>query len=79
MKRTPLGSLLAITLCALLSACASTTTRVTTDSDAYKAMARSQQWWCSQFGCGCSMDGQQATCALVSTCINTGSCKTATQ
>jgi uncharacterized protein YceK len=77
MKRIPFGSVLAITFCALLSGCASTTTRVTTDSDTYKAMARSQQWWCSQFGCGCSMDGQQATCALVSTCINTGSCKAA--
>jgi hypothetical protein len=47
---------------------------VTTSSDAYKAMADSQQAWCSQFGCGCSLDGKQATCALVSTCLNTGSC-----
>ena len=77
MKRIPRGSLLAITLCAMLSACASSGTRVTTDSDTYKAMASSQQWWCSQFGCGCTMDGQQATCALVSTCVNAGSCKQA--
>ena len=77
MKRIPRGSLLAVMLCALLAACASTGTRVTTTSDAYKSMAGSQQAWCSQFGCGCSIDGQQATCALVSTCINTGSCQRA--
>jgi hypothetical protein len=74
-----LHSVFALALCAMLSACASSGTRVTTDSDAYKTMARSQQAWCSQFGCGCSMDGQQVTCALASTCINTGSCKQASQ
>ena len=79
MKRIPRGSMLGVALCAILSACASTGTRVATDSDAYKAMASSQQAWCSQFGCGCSMDGQQVTCALASTCINTGSCKAASQ
>lgn len=75
MNRIPHARLLAVVLCAMLAACASTGTRVTTTSDSYKAMARSQQAWCSQFGCGCSIDGQQATCALVSTCINTGSCQ----
>jgi hypothetical protein len=75
MTRFPLGGLLAIVLCTLLSACATTATRVTTTSDAYKAMARSQQAWCSQFGCDCSIDGQQATCTLVATCVQTGSCK----
>ena len=79
MNHMPCRTLFAIALCAMLTACASTGTRVTTDSDAYKAMARSQQAWCSQFGCGCSMDGQQVTCALASTCINTGSCKQASQ
>lgn len=79
MKRISCRSLFAIAVCAVLTACASTGTRVTTDSDAYKTMARSQQAWCSQFGCGCSMDGQQVTCALASTCINTGSCKAASQ
>jgi hypothetical protein len=74
MKRISLRSSLAVLLCAMLTACASTGTRVTTSSDAYKAMADSQQAWCSQFGCGCSLDGKQATCALVSTCLNTGSC-----
>jgi hypothetical protein len=78
MKRIP-RTLLAIALGAMLTACASTGTRVTTDSDTYKAMARSQQAWCSQFDstCGCSLDDQKVTCALASTCINTGSCKQA--
>ena len=74
MKRIPVRSLLAILSCAMLTACASTGTKVTTSSDSYKAMADSQQAWCSQFGCGCSLDGKQATCALVSTCLNTGCC-----
>jgi hypothetical protein len=77
MKRISFGSTLAILACAILGGCATSTTRVTTDSDAYKAMADSQQWWCSQFGCGCTLDGKQATCALVATCLNTGSCKSA--
>ena len=75
MKRIPRAGLLAVVLCAMLSACASTGTRVTTASDAYKTMARSQQMWCSQFGCGCSIDGQPATCTLVGTCMQTGSCQ----
>jgi len=75
MKRIPHAGLLAVVLCAMLSACASTGTRVTTTSDAYKTMARSQQAWCSQFGCGCSLDGQPATCTLVGTCMQTGSCQ----
>jgi hypothetical protein len=74
MKRIPLGTWLAILCCAVLAGCASTGTRVTTSSDAYQAMANSQQWWCSQFGCGCTLEGKQATCALVATCLNTGSC-----
>jgi hypothetical protein len=77
MKRSALRSWLTILVCASLVGCASTGTRVTTSSDAYKAMADSQQWWCSQFGCGCTLDGKQATCALVATCINTGSCSSA--
>jgi hypothetical protein len=77
MKRIPRGSVLAVALCAILSACASTGTRVATDSDAYKQWASSQQAWCSQFAstCGCRMNGQPVTCALASTCINTSSCK----
>ena len=50
MKVITTGPLLAVILCTLLSACATSTTRVTTSSDAYKSMTRSQQWWCSQFG-----------------------------
>ena len=71
-------SLFTVTLCATLAACASSGTRVATDSEAYKTMANSQQAWCSQFGstCGCQMNGQPVTCALASTCINTSSCKT---
>jgi hypothetical protein len=76
MKRIS-GSWLAILVCTMLAACASTGTRVTTSSDTYKAMADSQQAWCSQFGCGCTLDGKPATCALVSTCINTSSCSRA--
>ena len=77
-KRFSPSSLLAIALAAMLSACASTGTRVTTDSDAYKSMANGQQAWCSQFGstCGCELNGQKVTCALASTCINTSSCRT---
>jgi hypothetical protein len=77
MKRISHGSLFAVMLCAVLAACTTTNPRVTTTSDTYKAMARSQQAWCSQFGCDCSIDGQKATCALVTTCVNTGSCKPA--
>jgi len=81
VKKIHSGTLMAITLCALLSACASTGTRVTSNSDVYKSMARSQQGWCSQFGstCGCTVDGQPATCALAATCLNTGSCQPASQ
>lgn len=78
MKPLSRRTLLTLALCATLAACASTGTRVATDSDAYKTMASSQQAWCSQFGstCGCQMNGQPVTCALASTCINTSSCKT---
>ena len=64
---------------AAIAACATTGTRVTSNSDVYKSMARSQQAWCSQFGCGCSVDGQPATCSLAATCLSTGSCQRATQ
>jgi outer membrane biogenesis lipoprotein LolB len=76
MKRIS-ESLVAVAVCGMLAACASTGTKVTTNSDAYKTMARSQQAWCSQFAstCGCTLDDQKVTCALASTCINTGSCQ----
>jgi uncharacterized protein YceK len=79
MKKTAKGTVLALIACAMLSACASTGTRVTSNSDAYKSMASSQQWWCSQFGCGCTLDGQQTTCSLVQACLNSGNCQRASQ
>ena len=81
VKRIHGGTLAAIALCVLLSACASTGTRVTSNSDAYKSMAKSQQGWCSQFGatCGCTVDGQPTTCTLAGACLNAGSCQRATQ
>ncbi len=70
-------ALVAAALLAMLSACASTGTRVTASTDDYKSMARSQQWWCSSVkaGCDCQVDGQPATCSLVAMCLNAGSCK----
>lgn len=64
---------------ALLVACAAPGTRVSTDSSFYKDSAKTQQAWCSQFGCGCSIDGAPATCSLVSTCLSTNSCRQSTQ
>src|SRR6266496_428650 len=69
------GLLATVILCALLSACATSGMRVSTTSDAYRQMARSQQAWCGQFGCSCTLDGVQATCTLVGTCLNLGSCQ----
>ena len=77
MKRRPHATLLAVLLCALLPACATTEKRVTADSEGYKSMARSQGWWCSQFGCECTIDGLPATCSLVAACLNSGNCKRA--
>src|SRR5207244_9834370 len=51
------GLLATVILCALLSACATPGMRVSTTSDAYRQMARSQQAWCGQFGCSCTLDG----------------------
>ena len=79
MKSIHSGTLAAVVLCALLSACATTGTRVSGASDTYKSMARTQQGWCSQFGCGCTLDGQPATCSLVAMCVSSGSCQAATQ
>jgi hypothetical protein len=76
MKALPKGALI-VMMCALVAACATPATRVTSTSDGYKSMARSQQWWCSQFGCGCTIDGVQATCSLVAACINSGNCQRA--
>jgi starvation-inducible outer membrane lipoprotein len=79
MKNIRSGTLAAVVLCAMLSACATTGTRVSGASDTYKAMARTQQAWCSNVGCGCTLDGQPATCTLVATCLNMGSCQRTAQ
>jgi len=64
---------------AMLSACATSGTRVTTTSDAYKDMTKSQQAWCNTFAdsCTCSIDGNKTTCSLVYACLNSGNCKAA--
>jgi len=77
MKRIARGPVLAVMICALLSACATSGTRVSSNSEGYKSMARGQQWWCSTFGCGCTIDGQPATCSLVEACLNSGNCQRA--
>jgi len=71
------GLLAALILGTMLSACATTGTSVTSSSDAYKDLAKSQQWWCSSFGqtCTCSIDGMKTTCSLVYACVNSGNCK----
>ena len=73
------GRMLAVAACIALSACAATGTRVTADTENYKQMARSQQWWCQSMTgtCGCTLDGQPATCSLVQACMNSGNCKRA--
>jgi len=75
------GLFTALALGALLTACASTGTSVGSTSDAYKDMARSQQWWCGTFGntCTCTIDGMKTTCSLVYACLNSGNCKAAAQ
>ena len=78
MNRLPKGTFVAMLACALLTACAATGTRVSSNSDMYKSMAKSQQWWCSQVGCGCTLDGQPATCSLVEACVNSGNCQKGT-
>jgi outer membrane biogenesis lipoprotein LolB len=69
------GIFVAAILCAVLSACATPGTRVSTDSNFYKEMSRSQQQWCAQFGCDCELDGVKASCPLVASCLNSGSCQ----
>ena len=73
------GGLLAAALaCALLSACATSGTKVATTSETYKGMAGGQKHWCEMFGgCTCSIDGIQTTCSLVWACLNSGNCRLA--
>jgi uncharacterized protein YceK len=78
MKRIGKCAMLAALTCVLLSACATSGTRVSSNSEGYKSMARGQQWWCSTFGgCSCTIDGQPATCSLVEACLNSGNCQRA--
>ena len=62
-----------------LGGCASTGTRVSSSSDGYRDMVRSQQGWCGTFpdSCSCYIDGNRATCSLVYACMNSGNCKAA--
>ena len=72
------NALVAIVVATALGACASPGTRVSSNSDTFKNMAKSQQQWCSQVGgCACQIDGAPVTCTLAQTCINAGSCRTA--
>jgi hypothetical protein len=76
---TKSGLLAALALGAMLAACASTGTKVTSSSDGYRDMAKSQQWWCGNFGssCQCTIDGLPATCSLVQACLSSGNCAVA--
>jgi hypothetical protein len=74
MKNGLFATLIAITM---LAGCATTGTRVSTTSDAYRDMAKGQQTWCGAFGdtCTCYLDGIKTMCSLVSACLNSGNCK----
>jgi hypothetical protein len=74
---TKRGWLMALALGVVLTVCASTGTQVSSNSDGYKDLAKSQQAWCSTFGntCTCSIDGMKTTCSLVYACLNSGNCK----
>ena len=71
------GLLAALAFGTMLTACATTGTSVTSSGDAYKDLAKGQQWWCNSFGstCTCSIDGMKTTCSLVYACVNSGNCK----
>ncbi|MFO1414564.1 MAG: hypothetical protein U1F10_11805 [Burkholderiales bacterium] len=76
---TRTGFAVALVVSAMLAGCAATGTRMTSKSESYKGMVSSQQWWCNSFGstCGCSIDGQKATCSLAQACLNSGNCSVA--
>jgi hypothetical protein len=76
---TKRGLLAALIAGAMLTACATTGTRVSSTSDAYRDLAKGQQTWCKTFGgtCTCFIDGVQTTCSLVYACLNSGNCKAA--
>ena len=79
MKRALTRTMAPLLLCSLLFACASAGTRVTSTSQTYKDLSRSQQAWCAQVGCACYLDGVQTSCSLVFSCLNSGNCQRASQ
>jgi hypothetical protein len=77
--KTKCGLFAAMILSMTLVACATTGPRVNTTSDAYRNMAKSQQWWCDTFfeTCKCHLDGIRTTCSLAYACVNSGNCTAA--
>jgi hypothetical protein len=75
----PKGALIGVLIAFAMAGCATTGTSTSTESAAYKDLARSQQWWCGTFqsSCTCSIDGMKTTCSLVYACLNSGNCKAA--
>jgi hypothetical protein len=73
------GILAVLVVVLALGGCAATGTKVTSSSDGYRDMAKSQQTWCGTFpdSCACYIDGNRATCSLVYACMNSGNCKAA--
>jgi len=73
------GALIGVLIACAVTGCANNGTRTSTESAAYKDLARSQQWWCGTFkdNCTCSIDGVQTTCSLVYACMSSGNCKAA--
>ena len=71
----------------LILACASGQsrdgTRVSSDSNEFKAVTRAIQEPCAnpaEFGrCGCYMDGLQTSCSIVKACLDAGFCKVVRQ
>jgi hypothetical protein len=72
-------ALIGVLVACAVAGCATSGTRTSTESAAYKDLAKSQQAWCSTFksNCTCSIDGMQTTCSLVYACMNSGNCKAA--
>jgi hypothetical protein len=77
--KTKTGVVVALLTSLVLGACASTGTKVSSGSDAYRDMAKSQQGWCGTFpdSCTCYIDGNRATCSLVYACMSSGNCRAA--
>ena len=67
----------ALVVGATLAGCATTGTKVSSNSEPYRELAKSQQLWCSSFkdACTCAIDGTRTTCSLVYACVNSCNCK----